>query len=205
MAMRTNRRKFLRNAAGLLVPISFPSIVRAGGITPAFLSSINVPAAGGDGPNLWYYGVATAEATHTETTYAAAINVGAADCCGDDIICTTGGSLTQISIKQEAALGSTAWKIGIFKLVVATWTLHEQIVTAADVVAGWNDKTLVTPLTVTNGQTVRVMAIGNGGLSWRYAGTTNGMYYSSVYATEFVSTPTFETNDYQFGVGAYVD
>lgn len=196
---------FLASALAILATVS----VCVGGGFGADLARMNVttvgggvPAAGGGGPDTYYYGVGS-------DNYPNTTSLSGGDIFGDDITVVSAGNITKISVKYgHNDVTPAAMKAGLYRNNAGTWTLVECITTTVpdnDNVQTWIDFTLTSPYAASAGEVVRVMLSINAGMVLSYSGTTNGMWITSNYATHCASTPTFETNDYQWAVRVYVD
>lgn len=156
--------------------------------------------AGGDGPNVWYYSGPGTDTFASETTQ------NASEEYGNQVTCTVAGTITQIGVKIKTA-DANAVKLWLGKDKVGTvWTKHE-IVTKASITAGWNDVTLVTPLSVSAGAIMLVIFnIASGNTVYYNSGYNGHWAASKTYATWNPATITLAADTgYGYGVRVYVD
>ncbi len=144
----------------------------------------------------WYYSAGSDNYPNGQT-------LSTLDNVGGPITLASGGTITKIAIK----IGTTApenMKIGLYRLVVATWTLVECVTLAYPSANAWAEATLVTPYVTSVGQTVRVIASFDASWSAFYGSATagTGFWYTNDYNTCCVSTPTM-TDDSQWSAAIY--
>jgi hypothetical protein len=158
-------------------------------------------SAAAGGPDTYYYA--------STSTPAGAGSIGANWFQGNNITCTSGGSITKIGayLRPNTGTGRTV-RISVWKNT-GSWVLHECGDIAIPDSGGsfaWIDFTLIAPLTVSDGQEVRIMYnASDNTVSFGYDGTTGGYWASRVFADGCSSTAPSWTDDYNVAVRAYVD
>jgi hypothetical protein len=121
---------------------------------------------------------------------------------GDDITCTSAGTITKMGTKLVT--GTFNIKLVLWYNNGGTWTFHECVERAST--SGWADVTLTTPKTVSAGEVVRVMFVANtSSQEYTYKGTSGGFFDTRAYASGCSTTQPTWNNDYQLSVRVYVD
>lgn len=204
--MKLNRRKFLRNTAGLFVPVVFGIYVPSAEARRRALVSPTIPPAaggGGEGPDVWYYaGSGKSESSFTAGqtasgwapqtyNYGAVVAVGAAGTC------------TTISIKAGVD-GATArtLKIGLFNAsnnLVADGSLSVPASSPA-----WRDVAVSAAVSAANYTIMGSFETSDG--AYAYDSGQDGVYDEFDYASFPPATcsPTTESGTI-YGVRMYVD
>lgn len=174
---------------------------RVTGAVGGFGGPVSVEAGVADGPNQWYYVVddAPTDSSSWSTSYY----------MGGPITCTVGGSITKLRVmaNSNSTTSGAIVRAVLWKLVGATWTFHECLEIAIPKTgAGWYEGTLLTPLTVANGEVVRVMAgSSDSAVLYFYEGTSGGYFFTRLYDDACSTTAPTWADDYRVALAVYVD
>lgn len=147
--MRLSRRQWFTKA-GLLIPA-------VGLIRPTLAQTLLINSyrfAAGGGPDTYYYGIGSDTYPSVGTYFWTSQSL------GDDITIGAGGTLTKVGMKVD----ETASAISAVRVTIWTsgtpWVLHECVTLSVPADAdGWVDGNLVSPLSVSTSQVVRVIGV----------------------------------------------
>lgn len=157
-----------------------------------------------DGPNVYYY--SCTETPLVEPTWDSGIDTWGntyANCA--DVVITTGGSLTKISVKKSDT-DSSEVKFGIYN--TSGTRLDSGTCSFTSAASGWVECTKSTPYTVGDAATLRICLDANSTITIQQLISQDGYYENgtTVYANFPTASITLSTySAHCYAVSAYVD